>query len=106
MKSNRSMNKRKSAVASAAMPSRLVSRTEDKPSPASIRLKNILVPVDFSDCSRKALRYAMAFAQQFEATLTLLYVVKPLAAASEYGWVELPAIESQMVENGQQELKR
>ena len=40
------------------------------------KLKNILVPVDFSACSRKALQYAIPFARQFGAALTLLNVVQ------------------------------
>ena len=36
------------------------------------KLKKILVPVDFSECSKKALHYAIPFARQFEASLTLL----------------------------------
>jgi nucleotide-binding universal stress UspA family protein len=39
-------------------------------------LKKILVPVDFSDCSNKALVYATALAKQFEAELTLMHVVE------------------------------
>lgn len=39
-------------------------------------LKEILVPIDFSDCSKYALRYAVAFAAQFEARITLLAVVQ------------------------------
>jgi len=39
-----------------------------------IRIKNILVPVDFSDCSEKALRYAMPLAEQNKAAITLLHV--------------------------------
>ena len=39
-----------------------------------INLKHILVPVDFSDSSIKALRYALAFAKEFKASLTLLHV--------------------------------
>ena len=38
-------------------------------------LKHILVPVDFSECSRKALQYATSFAKQFSAGITLLHVV-------------------------------
>ena len=38
-------------------------------------LKEVLVPIDFSDCSKHALRYALAFAQQFDARITLLSVV-------------------------------
>lgn len=41
-----------------------------------VSLRRILVPVDFSDCSRKALRYASAFAKQFQAELTLLHVLE------------------------------
>lgn len=38
-------------------------------------LKELLVPIDFSDCSKHALRYALAFAKQFDARITLLSVV-------------------------------
>lgn len=41
------------------------------------RLSKILVPVDFSDFSTKALDYALAFAGQFDAHLILLHVVEP-----------------------------
>ena len=44
-------------------------------SPALFKLKSILVPVDFSEGSRKAVEYATAFARQFEGSLTLLNVV-------------------------------
>lgn len=40
-----------------------------------LTLKHILVPVDFSECSRKALQYAVSFAKQFSATISLLHVV-------------------------------
>ena len=40
-----------------------------------LQLKHILVPVDFSDCSRKAMNYAASFAKQFNADITLLHVV-------------------------------
>lgn len=42
-----------------------------------IRIRRILAPVDFSDCSKKALRYAMAFAGQFNAEIFCLHVRKP-----------------------------
>jgi len=44
---------------------------------ASVRLKfnNILVPVDFSDGSKKALQYAVHFAKQFRSRLILLHVL-------------------------------
>jgi nucleotide-binding universal stress UspA family protein len=46
---------------------------------AGIALKRILVPVDFSESSRKALQYAGSFARQFNAELILLHVVEPPA---------------------------
>ena len=55
---------------------------------STIRLKEILVPVDFSECMEKALSYAVPFAQQFNATVTLLHVVEsPYLPASEMGVV-------------------
>jgi nucleotide-binding universal stress UspA family protein len=42
---------------------------------APFKLKKIVVPTDFSDCSKKALQYAIPFAKQFNATLILLNVV-------------------------------
>jgi universal stress protein A len=41
-----------------------------------IQLKNILVPLDFSETSLKSLRYAVPFAMQFGAKLTLLHVIQ------------------------------
>ena len=40
------------------------------------RLRKILVPVDFSVCSKKALCYAAPFARQFGAELTLIFVIQ------------------------------
>ena len=40
--------------------------------------KKILVPVDFSPASLDGLRYALALARPFDATLTALHVVEPL----------------------------
>lgn len=46
--------------------------------PALLDLKSILVPVDFSPPSMRALRYAARFAQQFGARLTLVFVNEPV----------------------------
>ena len=43
---------------------------------AEVRLNRILVPIDFSECSHKALRYAASFAKQFSAEVLLLHVVE------------------------------
>ena len=47
--------------------------------PLPLRIKSILVPLDFSPPSKKALDYAVAFARQFKAKLTLVHVVEPVA---------------------------
>lgn len=41
----------------------------------SVNLKKILVPIDFSACSKKALLYAIPFAKQFEAKIVFLHVI-------------------------------
>lgn len=49
-----------------------------------IDIKSILCPVDLSDFSKRALEHAMAIAQRYEATVTVLYVcpgLPPLAYA-------------------------
>lgn len=46
--------------------------------PSFLRLKKILVPVDFSEFSKKAVRYGVRFAEQFGATLVLVHVVEPV----------------------------
>jgi nucleotide-binding universal stress UspA family protein len=46
-----------------------------------IEIKRILCPLDFSESSDHALRYAAAMAEQFHAELILLHVVEPILAA-------------------------
>jgi len=50
-----------------------------KASPLRFHIKSVLVPLDFSEESKKALAYAVPFAEQFGAKLTLLHVVEPVA---------------------------
>jgi universal stress protein A len=45
--------------------------------PQILRLKKILVPTDFSETSKKAVQYALRFAEQFGGEIALLYVVEP-----------------------------
>jgi len=42
---------------------------------ALFRLKKILVPMDFSDCSKKALQYALPLAKQFGSEIILVHVM-------------------------------
>jgi universal stress protein A len=45
--------------------------------PATLKLKRILVPIDFSKISQKALEYAVPLAKQFKAKITLLHAIEP-----------------------------
>jgi len=45
--------------------------------PQVLHLKKILVPTDFSETSKKAVQYALRFAEQFGCEIALLYVVEP-----------------------------
>jgi hypothetical protein len=48
----------------------VTTKTEASP----FKLKNILVPIDFSDNSLKALQYALPFAEKHKARVTLIQV--------------------------------
>ena len=60
----------------------------------AFQLRRILVPIDFSACSVKALQYAVPFAKQFGASISLLYVGHPTYPVPYLGAVDLTAIES------------
>jgi len=62
------------------------------PVPAPLKLKSILVPVDFSSPSKKALVYAQAFARKFGAAITLLHVVEPIPWSADYGYGEVHGV--------------
>ncbi|MBU2646664.1 universal stress protein [bacterium] len=53
-----------------------------------ININNILVPTDCSEVSKCALKYAIKFAKQFDANLTLLMVSvsEPLTILNDYGY--------------------
>jgi universal stress protein A len=68
------------------------------PEPKAPRLHptRILVPVDFSTASGKAIAYADAFASTFGAAITLLHVVEPIVLPSEFGYVPAPSPEEEI----------
>jgi universal stress protein A len=68
--------------------------------------KCLLVPIDFSDCSKNALRYAWPLAQEHEAALTLLYVVPPASSAGEYGGIDYAQLETSAKASAEKELSR
>src|SRR5881394_761489 len=51
--------------------------TSAAPAASGLKLKKVLVPIDFSEPSLKALQYAVAFAGQFGASICLVHVVEP-----------------------------
>jgi universal stress protein A len=52
--------------------------------PKQVKISRILVPVDFSEFSRKALSYAFGMAAQFGAEVTLVHVVEPFIYPTEW----------------------
>ena len=69
-----------------------------------LKVKKILVPIDFSECSEKALQYAIAFAEQFRASLTLLYVIEIHYSAGEAAIIDMEKTKNEMIEEGKTKL--
>jgi nucleotide-binding universal stress UspA family protein len=53
--------------------------------PSDVHLNEILVPLDLSEMSFKALQYAVSFAAQYGARLTLLHVAEPVTVVTALG---------------------
>ncbi|HXG38483.1 MAG TPA: universal stress protein [Bacteroidota bacterium] len=81
-------------------------RTARSAKRATIQLQSILVPIDFSDHSKNALQYAIPFAQQFRASIHLLYVVEPTIYPADFsfGQVGFPNVEEELRKRGNEEL--
>src|SRR6266540_2636299 len=73
--------------------------------PPPFKLTKILVPIDFSDCSKKALQYAVPFAKQFGATITLLHVVHVnYVGGPEFGALDFPFSEADLRKSAEKQL--
>lgn len=72
-----------------------------------VQIKKILVPVDFSDYSKHALKYAVEFAKQFDAELILISVIEPMIYPADFsmGQVAIPATDQNLSERVEEELK-
>jgi len=72
-----------------------------------IKLQRILVPIDFSDHSKSALKYAISFAQQFKASIDLIYVVEPTVYPADFsfGQIGFPNVEEELQVHGNEELE-
>src|SRR5215470_15123137 len=62
------------------------------------KLRKVLVPLDFSDCSKKALEYAIPFAKQFDAELVLLNVIEPYPPVPQMELVDVETIQDSRVD--------
>ncbi len=73
----------------------------------TLGLHSILVPIDFSVHSKNALKYAIPLAEQFGASLHLVFVVEPTVYPADlgFGQVVLPGIEEELREKGAEELQ-
>ncbi len=58
-----------------------------------IRIKTILCPVDFSDASRNAVRYAKEFAKNMHASIYLLNIIEPRPMAVDISLSYVPVEE-------------
>jgi nucleotide-binding universal stress UspA family protein len=59
-------------------------------------LRRILVPVDFSECSKKALLCALPLARQFDASIVLLHVVQPYIPVPEMSTMDVGLLEVEL----------
>ncbi|MDR3402339.1 MAG: universal stress protein [Chthoniobacter sp.] len=74
--------------------------------PVTLHLTNILVPLDFSELSLKALHYAVPFAQQFHAKLTLVHVVELQAYTPELPYPPaMPPYKAEEIEKALEEVR-
>jgi universal stress protein A len=73
---------------------------------SAININRILVPIDFSDHSKRALEYAIPFAEQFTASIDLIYVVEPTMYPADFsfGQVGFPNVEDELRKRGAEEL--
>ncbi len=74
---------------------------------AEFRISDILAPVDFSQHSQLAARYALAFAKEFEAKLHLLHVVEQFTYPAFYpeGYYPIVDFEPEVREKASKNLK-
>lgn len=73
-----------------------------------LMIKKILVPIDFSDYSKSALRYSVNFAKFFNASITLIYVVEPIIYPPDFsmGQIAIPTVNTEWDERAKEELDK
>ena len=73
-----------------------------------LQFSKILVPIDFSDFSKSALKYAVIFAKQYHAQLMLVYVLEPVIYPPDFsmGQITLPTVNFEMDKRAKEELDK
>lgn len=73
-----------------------------------LKINKILVPIDFSDYSKSALKYSITFAKQFNAELILIYVVEPVIYPPDFsmGQIAIPSVNTEWDERAREELNK
>ena len=66
-----------------SIPDRGPEETEDLHT-ISVQPRQIVLPLDFSDCSMDAYEYGVQIAKWFDASLTLLYAIEPLSYSLDF----------------------
>lgn len=73
-----------------------------------LKINKVLVPIDFSDYSKSALKYSITFAKQFNAELILIYVVEPVIYPPDFsmGQIAIPSVNTEWDERAREELNK
>lgn len=74
--------------------------------PSEFKVRTILVPLDFSECSQKALQYALPFVKQFQARLSLLHVVQPVIPVPEVTTLNVDEVERELTRQALRQLDK
>jgi len=71
-------------------------------------IKKILVPIDFSDYSKSALKYAVSFAKLFNSEMVLIYVVEPVIYPPDFsmGQIAIPSVNTEWDKTAIEQLEK
>lgn len=71
-------------------------------------IKKVLVPIDFSDYSKSALKYAVNFSKLFNAEIILIYVVEPVIYPLDFsmGQIAMPSFSTEWDVRAKEELDK
>ncbi len=71
-------------------------------------IKKVLVPIDFSDYSKSALKYAVNFSKLFNAEIILIYVVEPVIYPLDFsmGQIAMPSFSTEWDARAKEELDK